>query len=122
MIARATMLFGHMAAGRTERAIEIATELRLTLPTLVDPVSRCWATVAIIQTLAPATIAADADAALAAACASAHRATSPMPSTSGYSSGTSSTHPTSTDCSPNSMRRSDFRSRSERRRSGLGRH
>ncbi len=65
--ARATMLFGHMVAGRSEEAIEIATELRSTLPAVVDPIYRCWATVAILQTQTPTTIAADADAALAAA-------------------------------------------------------
>jgi hypothetical protein len=61
------MLVGHMVAGRTERAIEIATELRSTLPSLIDPVDRSLATTAILATLTPETIAADAVAALAAA-------------------------------------------------------
>jgi predicted ATPase/class 3 adenylate cyclase len=63
---RATLV-GHMAAGRTERALEIATELRSTLPSLVDPIDRYTATFAILQLVDPATIVADADAALDAA-------------------------------------------------------
>ena len=57
----------HMAAGRTDTAVEIAAELRSTLPDLVDPTKRCWAAFAILQILDPDTIAADAEAALSAA-------------------------------------------------------
>jgi predicted ATPase/class 3 adenylate cyclase len=65
--ARCAMLIGHMAAGRADTAAEIAAELRSTLPDLVNPIERCWAAFAILQILDPDTIAADAEAALAAA-------------------------------------------------------
>jgi predicted ATPase len=66
-IAQCVMTLGHLAAGRTDAAIDISNELRASLPTLVDPIDRWWATFAIVQTLDPDTIASDAEAALAAA-------------------------------------------------------
>jgi predicted ATPase len=66
-LARCAMLVGHMAAGRTDTAVEIAAELRSTLPDLVDPIERYWAAFSMLQVLDPDTIAADAEAALSAA-------------------------------------------------------
>ncbi len=63
----AVTTLGHLAAGRTDAAGEIADELRADLPTLVDPVDRWWATFAIVQIFDPDTLASDAEDALAAA-------------------------------------------------------
>ena len=43
-LGRTVSLFGHMAAGRTDTALQIASELRSALPTINDSGERYWAT------------------------------------------------------------------------------
>jgi predicted ATPase len=66
-LGRTVSLFGHMAAGRTDTAMQIASELRSALPTINDPGERYWATLAILNAYGLDTLASDIDAALAAA-------------------------------------------------------
>ena len=58
---------GHITAGRTDVAREIATQLRSALPDVTDRTERFWTALAIHLDFNRDTIAGDADAALAAA-------------------------------------------------------
>ena len=66
-LGRVLSLYANMAAGRSDIAKEIASDLRSELPTVDDPVVRSYAALAIQSGFDPVTIASDADAALAAA-------------------------------------------------------
>ncbi len=58
---------GHLAAGRTDATKEVVIQLRSALPDVLDPIERFWTALSIHLDSSPATIARDADAALAAA-------------------------------------------------------